>query len=169
MSTDFVENDRLRFPQIAPPEFGNDPQNVPVSRRPLAIFCEIRSKTEPVFHPCKAAANAPQHPCGSAAENASQSSCASHIKSTRPASQSSCARRRRKKFKSVFFQDMRLEKDTAHEISADNFEEIEAEISCSPSQNGPAVLKQKNTRGKGEAFSPSKRQLRCAACSMGRE
>ena len=56
------------------------------------------------------------------------------------ASQSSCARRRRKKFKSVFFQDMRLEKDTAHEISADNFEEIEAEISCSPSQNGPAVL-----------------------------
>ena len=56
MSTDFVENDRLRFPQIAPPEFGNDPQNVPVLRRPLAIFCEIRSKTEPVFHPCKAAA-----------------------------------------------------------------------------------------------------------------
>ena len=119
--------------------------------------------------PRKVAANAPQHPCGSAAENASQSSCASHIKSTRPASQSSCARRRRKKFKSVFFQDMRLEKDTAHEISADNFEEIEAEISCSPSQNGPAVLKQKNTRGKGFAFSPSKRQLRCAACSMGRE
>ena len=75
--------------------------------------------------PRKVAANAPQHPCGSAAENASQSSC---------------ARRRRKKFKSVFFQDMRLEKDTAHEISADNFEEIEAEISCSPSQNGPAVL-----------------------------
>ena len=126
MSTDFVENDRLCFPQIAPPEFGSDPQNVPVLRRPLAIFCEIRSKTEPFFAP----------PAKSRQTLRSTPAALPQKK----ASQSSCARRRRKEFKSVFFQDMRLEKDTAHEISADNFEEIEAEISCSPSQNGPAVL-----------------------------
>ena len=104
--------------------------------------------------PRKVAANAPQHPCGSAAEK-------SLAEFLRPQAQ--------EKIQSVFFQDMRLEKDTAHEISADNFEEIEAEISCSPPKNGPAVFEAKNTREKGFAFFPSKRQLRCAACSMGRE
>ena len=69
-----------------------------------------------------------------------QEICSANYNAGRVEHRHSCARRRRKKFKSVFFQDMRLEKDTAHEISADNFEEIEAEISCSPSQNGPAVL-----------------------------
>ena len=139
MSTDFVENDRLCFPQIAPPEFGNDPQNVPVSRRPLAIFCEIRSKTKPVLPAAKPRQTPRSTPAALPQKKASQSSC---------------ARRRRKKLQSVFFQDMCLEKDTSHEKRGDNsLRESRPFFHAAPHKTAPPFCEKRILGKKAKPFS----------------